>query len=302
VVSDPDETAADETAALAPTAGPGAAGAEASWGLDAVIGAAAVAARATRSVAGAVSSTAPVRAAAGAARWLTQPLAREGEEVRERLGHEAGPAATGVIRQVTPGVLGALDLDAVLAAIDLNTLLGRVDVDAVIDRVDVDAIVDRVDVDAIVQRVDVAAIVERIDIGSIVERIDIGSIVERIDLDALLEQIDLDRLLERIDLDALLERVDLDSLIQRLDMDALVATTDLGSIIAQSTSGVASEALDAVRSQGVGLDNVVGRLANRILRRDPAELPAGPPGLVGDRLALPAGDGTPGGASREATP
>ena len=249
-----------------------------------MIGAAAVAARATRSVAGAVSSTAPVRAAAGAARWLTQPLAREGEEVRERLGAEAGPAATGVIRQVTPGVLGAVDLDAVLAAIDLDALL---------DRLDIGRLLDRVDVDAIVQRVDVAAIVERIDIGSI---------VERIDLDALLEQIDLDRLLERIDLDALLERVDLDSLIQRLDMDALVATTDVGSIIARSTSGVASEALDAVRSQGVGLDNVVGRLANRILRRDPAELPAGPPRLAGDRLALPAGDGTPGGPSREATP
>jgi hypothetical protein len=78
-------------------------------------------------------------------------------------------------------------------------------------------------------------------------------------------------------------------------MDALVANTELGSIIAQSTSGVASEALDAVRSQGVGLDNFIGRLANRVMRRDPKELPAGPALLVQDQLALPAASDGPSG-------
>jgi hypothetical protein len=71
-------------------------------------------------------------------------------------------------------------------------------------------------------------------------------------------------------------------------MDALVANTELGSIIAQSTSGVASSVLDGVRSQGVGLDGFIARLANRMLRRDPAELAPGPPLLTEDRLAAPA--------------
>ena len=71
-------------------------------------------------------------------------------------------------------------------------------------------------------------------------------------------------------------------------MDALVSNTELGSIIAQSTSGVASEALDVVRSQGVGMDNFIARLSNRVLRRDVTELPAGPPLLIEAQLALPA--------------
>lgn len=70
-------------------------------------------------------------------------------------------------------------------------------------------------------------------------------------------------------------------------MDALVSNTELGSIIAQSTSGVASEALDVVRSQGVGMDNFIARLTNRVLRRDITELPAGPPLLIEAQLALP---------------
>jgi hypothetical protein len=272
------------------------------WGVNAVIGAAAVATRTTIGVAEAVSATTPARAVAGATRWLTRPLSREGEEVREQFSEEAGPTATGVIRQVTPGVLGAIDINAILAAIDINALLANLDIGAILEKVDVDAIVGRVDVDGIVDRVDVDAIVGRVDISRILDQVDIGAIVDRIDLNALLEKVDLNLLLTRIDLNALLEDVDLNAVVQRLDMDALVANTELGSIIAQSTSGVASEALDAVRSQGVGLDNFIGRLANRVMRRDPEALPPGPPLLVQDQLALPAGepDTTP-GSTQDAT-
>jgi hypothetical protein len=56
---------------------------------------------------------------------------------------------------------------------------------------------------------------------------------------------------------------------------------------------VASEALDVVRSQGVGMDNFIARLANRVMRRDMAELPSGPPLLIEAQLALPAADGDP---------
>ncbi|MCB1012210.1 MAG: hypothetical protein KDB15_11125, partial [Microthrixaceae bacterium] len=59
------------------------------------------------------------------------------------------------------------------------------------------------------------------------------------------------------------------------------------------TSGVASASLDAVRRQGVGLDNVIIAVANRLLRRDPEELPAGPPLLVESSRSLPPGPTPP---------
>jgi hypothetical protein len=58
--------------------------------------------------------------------------------------------------------------------------------------------------------------------------------------------------------------------------------TELGAVIAKSTSGVASRALDVGRAQGVGLDGFVERWVSRLLRRDPASLPLGPPRLVAD--------------------
>jgi len=45
---------------------------------------------------------------------------------------------------------------------------------------------------------------------------------------------------------------------------------------------MASEALDVVRSQGVGLDNVVSRIVTRAMRRNAAELPEGPVLLVSE--------------------
>ena len=267
------------------------------WAVDAALGAAALAARSATDVAGAIGSSTPARVAEGAARWLTRPLARQGEEVRERLEEEAGPAAQQVIRQVTPGVVDAVDLNDVLAAkVDVDELVAQVDVDALVQRVDVGAIVARVDLDALMASIDVDALLERIDVDALLGRIDVGALVARIDLDALLASVDLNALLTRldldqvlagVDLDALLASVDLNELLQRLDMDALVANTELGAVIAQSTSGIAGEALDAVRSQGVGMDGFIARLANRALRRDVAELPAGPPLLVDAQLALP---------------
>ena len=62
-------------------------------------------------------------------------------------------------------------------------------------------------------------------------------------------------------------------------MDALVERTDLGAVIARSSGGMGTEALDAVRSQAVGLDQFIDRWVQRLLRRKhPA--PAAPPALL----------------------
>jgi hypothetical protein len=78
----------------------------------------------------------------------------------------------------------------------------------------------------------------------------------------------------------IVERVDVEKIIERVDIDAIMEQTQLGSIIARSTTGVASEVLDLVRAQGVGLDDFVARWVNRLLRRRSEELPLGPPTLV----------------------
>ena len=88
----------------------------------------------------------------------------------------------------------------------------------------------------------------------VVSALDVNAILDQVDLNAVLDRVDLDRVLDRIDLNRLLERMDLNDIVKRIDVDALVEQTDLGAVIARSSSGVASDVLDVVRSQTVGLD------------------------------------------------
>jgi hypothetical protein len=113
-----------------------------------------------------------------------------------------------------------------------------------------------------------------------VERVDIGAIIDRVDIDAIVGRVDVDAIIDRVDIQHILDKLDLNEVIARVDVDSLLKETELGAIIARSTSGVATEALDAVRRQGVSLDNLVARIGNRLMRRDPEHLPTGPPLLV----------------------
>jgi uncharacterized RDD family membrane protein YckC len=105
-------------------------------------------------------------------------------------------------------------------------------------------------------------------------------VMSTVDVNAVLDRVDLNAVLDQIDLDRLLARVDLNSVVERLDIDALVEHTDIGAIIASSSSGVASDVLDVVRSQAVGLDEFTARGVGR-LRRRPYAGPPGPPGGAG---------------------
>ena len=109
-------------------------------------------------------------------------------------------------------------------------------------------------------------------------------VMSALDLNALLDQVDLNAVLDQVDIDRLLDRIDLNDLVKRIDVDALVEQTDLGAIIAASSSGVAGDALDVVRSQAVGLDEFIARWIGR-LRRRPYSGPPGPP----DGLRIKAG-------------
>ena len=76
------------------------------------------------------------------------------------------------------------------------------------------------------------------------------------------------------------DRVDINDVVARIDMERLVEQTDLGAIIARSTGGLATRALDTMRSGAVGLDRRIGRWVTRLLRRkEPG--PLAPPALLG---------------------
>jgi hypothetical protein len=112
-----------------------------------------------------------------------------------------------------------------------------------------------------------------------VSALDVNALLDLVDLNAVLDQVDINRVLDRIDLDRLLGRMDLNDLVKHIDVDALVEQTDLGAIIAASSSGVAGEVLDVVRSQTVGLDEFIARWMGR-LRRRPYAGPSGPAGRL----------------------
>jgi hypothetical protein len=101
-------------------------------------------------------------------------------------------------------------------------------------------------------------------------------VMSALDVNALLDEVDLNAVLDQVDLDRLLDRMDLNDIVKRIDVEALIQQTDLGAVIAASSSGVAGEVIDAVRSQAVGLDEFIARWIGR-LRRRPYAGPPGPP-------------------------
>jgi hypothetical protein len=121
--------------------------------------------------------------------------------------------------------------------------------------------------DLIVHALDVNALLERVDVNALVGRVDVNALLDRVDVTALLDRADVNAMLDQVDVDALLSRVDVNDLVRRVDMDTLVEQTDLGAVIARSSGGAASEALDAARSQAVGLDQFIDRWMERALRR-----------------------------------
>jgi uncharacterized RDD family membrane protein YckC len=122
-------------------------------------------------------------------------------------------------------------------------------------------------------------------------------VVSALDVNALLDQVDLNAVLDRIDLNRQIERIDLNSVVERLDLDALVEQTDLGAVIARSSSGIASDALDVVRSQTVGLDEFIARWIGRLRRRPYTGPPSPADGAAGQGkvITAPAGDARPSG-------
>ena len=190
---------------------------------------------------------------------ITDPVEQRAERTAER---------------VIDLVVRTLDVNAVVQRVDFDAIVDRVDVDEVVDQVDVDKILDQVDVNKLVERVDLNKILDQVDVDKLVDRVDLNKILDQVDVDRLLAKVDLDELLARVDVDAVVDRVDINGIAQSVDIDAIAMHTDIGAMIAQSSGGIASDALDAARSQAVGLDEWIARWVARLLRRDaPAQRP-----------------------------
>jgi hypothetical protein len=147
------------------------------------------------------------------------------------------------------------------------------------------AVAERV-VSILIDALDIDAMVKRIDVDSLIDRVDVEKIIDRVDVDKIIDRVDVDKIIDRVDVEKIIDRVDIDKIIDRVDVDSLMEQTELGAIIARSTTSVASDLLDVVRAQGVGLDDFFARWVNRTLRRSPADLPLGPPTLVEARPAV----------------
>ncbi len=193
----------------------------------------------------------------------------------------AGPSTSAVLDRVVPGVT-----NSVVQRIDITGLvLGSVDLRAIItsalDQLDLTRIVlERVDLRRVVE-----AALDSIDVTEIVlQRVDLVAVV-----DAVLDQLDLTELVEqRVDIDALVATVDLEPVIDRLPIveiaEYVIEQTDLPAIIRQSTGGVASDAIDAVRLRSYATDIATARIVDRLLPRRGRKLdaPGEPESLTGD--------------------
>jgi hypothetical protein len=134
---------------------------------------------------------------------------------------------------------------------------------------------------AIAERI-VPLVLDAIDINSILDRVDIEKLIDRVDVNKVVSRVDIEKVVERVDIPKVVDRIDINAIVNEIDIDALVEQTEIGSIIARSTTGILTEVLDVIRSQGVGLDDFVQRWGNRLIGRgrDVADWPVCPPLMV----------------------
>lgn len=138
----------------------------------------------------------------------------------------------------------------------------------------------------VMDSIDVQAIVDEVDLNDLLDRVDMDALLARVDLNQLLAKVDLNDLLDQVDLNELLAKVDLDALMDGVDLEAIMRKARIGDLVAESTHQVAGSALDLFRRQVVGVDVMLMRFINRMMRRKPEDLPVGPPLLNPDATVV----------------
>ncbi len=122
-------------------------------------------------------------------------------------------------------------------------------------------------------------VVDVVDPNIVLDEIDVERLLARIDPDDLLARVDVNALLDRIDVDRLMQRVDIDALLAKADVEDLVRRSGVPDIVASSTTHLAGSLIDVVRRQVVGLDTILHRAIDRMMRRDDDPARFSPPAL-----------------------
>jgi len=82
-----------------------------------------------------------------------------------------------------------------------------------------------------------------------------------------------ENVVSQLDFERLVRRIPVADIVSQVDVEAVVARIDLGGVIRESTMSVGSEAVDALREQGMALDAWGARVVDRVLfRRRPRQL------------------------------
>ena len=169
-------------------------------------------------------------------------------------------------------LVSRVDVDGLIRRVDIDDLLQRIDIDGLLDRIDIGRLLDRIDVDGLIRRVDLDALLASVDLNAMVGRLDVDALVAQLDVDALVARLDVNALVARLDVNALVGRLDLDALLAEVDVKALVAKAGIDEIVAEATTGMAARTLDLFRRQVVGIDIVLLRGVDRLLRRPRPDL------------------------------
>jgi uncharacterized RDD family membrane protein YckC len=171
----------------------------------------------------------------------------------------------GEVRTAQKGIIGRV----------AGAVTGRV-----VDVVDPDIVLDRVDLNSLLDKVDLQRVLERVDLNPVLSDVDLDALLARVDVQALLTRVDLDAVLLQVDLDALLARVDLNQLLADVDLEALVQRSGIPEVVAESTSRMATSALDVGRRQIAAFDFWINHVVARLLRRPPGSYDEAPPALA----------------------
>jgi hypothetical protein len=76
-----------------------------------------------------------------------------------------------------------------------------------------------------------------------------------------------ENVIAQLDFVRIVEQIPVDDIAGAIDVEAIVQRIDLGGVIRESTMGLTTEAVDAVRSQGINVDEWASRVVDRVLLR-----------------------------------
>jgi len=94
-------------------------------------------------------------------------------------------------------------------------------------------------------------------------------------LPMLIQQVT-ENVIAQLDLPRIVSQIPIEDIVDKVDIEAIVARIDLGGVIRESTVGLTTEAVDALREQGMALDTFAARVVDRLLfRKRPRSLDLG---------------------------